>query len=56
MKKILFIQSKFDFDQFYDTNIFPNPDSIEFEGIKYINKEIKLGQQIFWLRNKIWVL
>ena len=41
MKKILFIQSKFDFDQFYDTNIFPNPDSIEFEGIKYINKENK---------------
>ncbi len=41
MKKILFIQSKFDFDQFYDTNIFPNPDNIEFEGIKYLNKESK---------------
>ena len=39
MKKILFIQSKFDFDQFYDADIFPNTDNVEFEGIKYLNKE-----------------
>ena len=38
MKKILFIQSKFDFNQFYDASIFPNNDDIEFGGIKYLNK------------------
>lgn len=38
MKKILFIQSKFDFDQFYDADIFSNYDDVEFEGIKYLNK------------------
>tara|TARA_Y100000389_G_scaffold120627_1_gene117976 strand:- start:4071 stop:5093 length:1023 start_codon:yes stop_codon:yes gene_type:complete len=39
MKKILFIQSEFDFNQFYDKDIFPNTDDVEYEGIKYLNKE-----------------
>ncbi len=38
MKKILFIQSEFDFNQFFDEKIFPNRDDIEFEGIKYLNE------------------
>ena len=41
MKKVLFIQSEFDFNQFYDKDIFPNTDDVEFEGIKYLNKENK---------------
>ena len=35
MKKVLFIQSEFDFNQFYDKDIFANTDDVEFEGIKY---------------------
>ena len=46
MKKILFIQSEFDFNQFYDKDIFPNTDDVEFEGIKYLNKENKFFQNI----------
>ena len=38
MKKILFIQSKFDFNQFYDKDILPNSNEIEFGGIKYLNE------------------
>ncbi len=38
MKKILFIQSKFDFSQYFDEKIFTNTDEIEFTGIKYLNK------------------
>lgn len=38
MKKILFIQSEFDFNQFFDKKIFPNRNIVEFTGIKYLNK------------------
>ncbi len=38
MKKILFIQSKFDFNQFLDEKIFPNSNDVEFDGLKHLNK------------------
>ena len=39
MKKILFLQSQFDFNQFYDSEVFLNSDKIEFLGINYLNKK-----------------
>ena len=41
MKKILFIQSKFDFNQFLDKEIFPDTNNVEFSGINYLNKPVE---------------
>ena len=38
MKKILFIQSEFDFNRYLDKKIFTDTNDVEFTGIKYLNK------------------